>query len=279
MIASESDDKTYRLLKNLCGRATAERAHGMRTGSTNNDVDFSWFGNVSGRRGSRNLNMSQAAVEEIASASEDKETIDSLIQQLREKDALIAEKGKMLAKVTKDSLIAEEKDEIKPIQDKGSGEEDDEFAVGNDLRKTIPSYQPSRKFQSSRNMSQSCRNMGLSSRNLHLSSRNLSTSSRNLGISTSTKNLVTTHEDAAVERTEEEMKVVRTSLLGRRGAHVQWDDINVEFGEEDDDDDHHHGNTAWYLPPVQRQRWCDDQVSSHWLLKEYMLFAVCFYNF
>ena len=52
VIASESDDRTFRLLKLTAGDHAVEsdRAHGMRTGSTNDDGDFSWFGYVSGRR-------------------------------------------------------------------------------------------------------------------------------------------------------------------------------------------------------------------------------------
>ena len=73
------------------------------------------------------------------------------------------------------------------------------------------------------------------------------------------------HASTTTVRTAEEMRVIQT-IFGRRGT-AAWDEDNhlVQLDEDGPEDEHHDNrrNTPWYLPPIQRQRWCEDQILPH----------------
>ena len=69
----------------------------------------------------------------------------------------------------------------------------------------------------------------------------------------------------ATVRTAEEMRVIRR--IDRRAA-AEWDHLSCgAAGAEEgtvSGEDHGHGlRTPWYNPPIQRQRWCEDQSLPH----------------
>jgi len=66
-------------------------------------------------------------------------------------------------------------------------------------------------------------------------------------------------------RTAEEMKVIRR--IARRGA-AGWEHLSSNALEGECEtvagEDHGHGSrTPWYNPPIQRQRWCENQSLPH----------------
>ena len=65
----------------------------------------------------------------------------------------------------------------------------------------------------------------------------------------------------ATVRTAEEMRVIRR--IDKRAA-AEWDHLSAAEGGTVSGEDHGHGSmTAWYNPPIQRQRWCEDQFLPH----------------
>jgi len=74
-----------------------------------------------------------------------------------------------------------------------------------------------------------------------------------------------THASTASVRTAEEMRQIR-QMTQRGGA--EWDRLSYDApGAEDgtvSGEDHGHGSrTPWYNPPIQRQRWDEDQILPH----------------
>ena len=72
----------------------------------------------------------------------------------------------------------------------------------------------------------------------------------------------------ATVRSVEEIKIIRN--IQRRCAGSEWDNIHylyihlsLDANELDNEDEKHHGSTPFYLPPVQMQRWGDDQILPH----------------
>ena len=170
------------------------------------------------------------------------EDIASLIQQLREKDALIAEKDVIIAE--KDALLAQEKP---LLHSHHRGEEDDEFTphpcgLGFEVEGSVRNGSVVATFDDYLHAQKS-----LKSKSQQKSSTLFTNDAGG---------------DGGMVRTAEEMQVIREHMLGRRGAVVQRDDsVDVNQLDGDETDEHQHtGNIAWYLPPVQRQRWYDDQV-------------------
>lgn len=188
----------------------------------------------------------------------EKDDIDSLIRQLREKDALIAEKDALLSQQPRAS-----KSRVKfaPIEEDpgGSGGVTDEHethglehelagSVSAGSNATFADYlhaQKSMRFKSQKRMS-----------------KTLAMIEEDDGIHSSS-----IYSSVTSARTAEERRVI-SNMLGRRGAAAEWDNFDVEeLDKDEEEDDHHHHhhkkNAAWYLPPVQRQRWCDDQILPH----------------
>ena len=74
------------------------------------------------------------------------------------------------------------------------------------------------------------------------------------------------HGTNATVRSAEEMQGIRN--IHRRSAGSEWDNVNLsldanELDNENVTDQKHHGSTPFYLPPIQRQRWCEDQILPH----------------
>lgn len=73
------------------------------------------------------------------------------------------------------------------------------------------------------------------------------------------------HFDVSV-RNVEEVRVIRR--IDRRGG-AGWDHLSLNALEAQGEtpvagEDHGHGSrTPWYNPPIQRQRWCEDQSLPH----------------
>ncbi len=187
-----------------------------------------------------------------------KDDIDSLIRQLREKDALIAAKDALLSQQAnkphplkqsvKFAPNAEDAEVSRAVDDEpatyGRGlEQELAGSVRTGSNATFADYlnaQKSMRFKSQQ--SQKCQRNSLAV------------------IGEGNDAL---HASTASVRTAEERRVIRR-ILSRRGAAAEWVDINVDELDEDEPEDHHHKkNDAWYLPPVQRQRWCDDQILPH----------------
>ena len=183
----------------------------------------------------------------------EKDDIDSLIRQLREKDALIAEKDALLSQQANKPRPSKPRVKFAPIEEdpEGSGGVAHEpasrglehelavFSTGSNA--SFADYlhaQKSMRFKSQKRMSNT-----------------LAMIEEDDGICSASISV----------RTDEERRVIK-NMFSRRGAAAEWDDIDVdELDKDEPDDDHHHHkkNAAWYLPPVQRQRWCDDQILPH----------------
>ena len=198
----------------------------------------------------------------MSSCEYDTKDIALLIQQLREKDALIAERTaeRDALVAEKDAMLNEEKDEIKPLPSIHG--EDDEFlphgevVAGSDGKGRVDTF----AFDDYVHEQKSLRRK--SHRSQKSKSSTLDVDGGGGMVQTAEENLI--DGDGGRERTAEEKRVIRE--LSRKGAIEGWGDIVDECqldGDETGRPHHHHqsGNIAWYLPPVQRQRWFDDQVS------------------
>ena len=181
----------------------------------------------------------------MSSCEYDTKDIASLILQLREKDALIAERtAERDALVAEKAMLAEEKDEIKPLPS-NRGEDDEFMPQGNG--RTVATFDDYVHAQKSR-------------------SQKWKSSTNDGG-----GGMVCAIEEMPIDggggrrRTAEEKRVIRE--LSRRGGIEGWSDIldecQLDDGDEADDPHRSQGNIAWYLPPVQRQRWKDGQTLPH----------------
>ncbi len=66
-------------------------------------------------------------------------------------------------------------------------------------------------------------------------------------------------------RTNEEVRLIRqmTQRGGAEWDRLSYDDPGAEDGSVSGEDDGHGSRTPWYNPPIQRQRWDEDQVLPH----------------
>ena len=171
---------------------------------------------------STNLSSNTTSVT-AADESKDEEvvqSIDSLLQQLHKKDALLAEKLSV-AIATRDRDINSTRSlPLAPITEDRSVEEGDVAPVF-----TYADYLTSQKSNVRRH------NSVLSS---------------------------ITHASNATVRTAEEIRVIRH--IGRRGG-TKWDYLS--FGASQVSEDGIGSDTSWYNPPIQMQRWAEDQVLPH----------------
>jgi len=75
------------------------------------------------------------------------------------------------------------------------------------------------------------------------------------------------HAKKSIVRTNEEVRLIRQ--LTQRGGS-EWKSLSYDAPEAEAEDetvsgeDHGHGSrTPWYNPPIQRQRWDEDQILPH----------------
>ena len=170
---------------------------------------------------STNLSSNATSVNAADESKEVVQSIDSLLQQLHEKDALLAEKLSV-AIATQDRDIKSTRFSLPlaPITEDRSVEEGDVAPVF-----TYADYLTSQKS------------------NVRWHNSVLSS---------------ITHASNATVRTAEEIRVIRH--IGRRGG-TKWD--YLLFGASQVSEDGIGSETSWYNPPIQMQRWAEDQVLPH----------------
>ena len=162
-------------------------------------------------------------------------TVESLLQKLREKDAVIAEKDEQLSVALANNNTAPNHSLARISEDgsEGDGEPNHFESVS-----TFGDYLASQRRKAR------WHNSVLS---------DLTYATNAMGASNATV------------RTAEEMRVIRR--IDRRAA-AEWDHLSCgAAGAEEgtvSGEDHGHGlRTPWYNPPIQRQRWCEDQSLPH----------------
>ena len=174
-------------------------------------------------------------------------SIDTLLEKLREKEALlVAEKEALLAQ--KEALIAisqAQTDELSrslsraltpvPVTEAGpEGEGGDAEVPTHGLESELTSYSEYLKSQRKSN--------------------------------TRWHNSVLSSSIASTVRGAEEMQVIR-NFCRRNGGEWSFAMSQLLGGDENETDEHqdqgHGSKTPWYLPPIQRQRWRDDHVLPH----------------
>ncbi len=198
-------------------------------------------------------------VDEVENHEYEKDDLDSLIRQLREKDALIAEKDALLSKQASKPHASKSRVKFAPVEEDPEGSGGVNHGLAHELAGSVSTgsnatfadilyAQKSMRFKSQKQMGNS-----------------LAMIAEDAGMYSSA--MYSPAINSSATRTAEERRVI-SNMLSRRGAAAKWDSFDADELDKDEheDDDHHHHhkkNAAWYLPPVQRQRWCDDQILPH----------------
>jgi len=164
---------------------------------------------------STNLSSNATSVTAADKSEDVVQSIDSLLEQLHEKDALLAEKLSV-AIATRD-INSTRSLPLAPITEDRSVEEGDEAVF------TYADY---------------------------LTSQRLNVRWHNSVLSSVTNTTV---------RTAEEIRVIRN--IGRRGG-TKWDYLSFGASQVSEDGTGSE-ETPWYNPPIQMQRWAEDQVLPH----------------
>ena len=170
-------------------------------------------------------------------------TVESLLQKLREKDAVIAEK---------DAVITEKDEQLSAALANNNTDPNHSLARISEDR-SVGDGEP--------NHFGSLSTSGVSTFADYLQSRRSSKARwRNSVVSD-----LTHRASTATVRTAEEMRVIRR--IDRRAA-AEWDHLSYGAPEAEDgtvsgEDDGHGSRTPWYNPPIQRQKWCEDQSLPH----------------
>mmetsp|Transcript_37558 Transcript_37558/g.76808 ORF Transcript_37558/g.76808 Transcript_37558/m.76808 type:complete len:705 (-) Transcript_37558:1077-3191(-) len=192
----------------------------------------------------------EVEIEKKGVSDYDKDNIDSLIRLLREKDALIAEKDALLSQANK--LHPPHHGMLAPIKDTdgSEGEDDEHTPHGLELELAGSIRNGAATFDDYLNAQKRLKLKSYQSQKWKNSTLSMMTYDENDGI----------HASTTTVRTAEEMRVIQT-IFGRRGT-AAWDEDNhlVQLDEDGPED---RRNTPWYLPPIQRQRWCEDQILPH----------------
>ena len=167
-----------------------------------------------------------------AAQDQDKEvhsqhTVESLLQKLREKDAVIAEKDEQLSAALANNNTAPNHSLSHILEDRsaGDGEPNHFGSLSTSGVSTFADYLQSRRSSKAR-----WHNSVVSD--------------------------LTHHASTATVRTAEEMRVIRRLTLS-------YDAPRAADGSVSDEDHGHGSRTPWYDPPIQRQRWDEDQVLPH----------------
>ena len=169
-------------------------------------------------------------------------TVESLLQKLREKDAVIAEKDEQLSVALANNNTTAPNHSLSHIPEDrsaGDGEPNHFGSLSISGVSTFADYLQSRRSSKAR--------------------------WHNSVLSDLTHATNATGASNATVRTAEEMRVIRR--IDRRAA-AEWDHLSCgAAGAEEgtiSGEDHGHGSrTPWYNPPIQRQRWCEDQSLPH----------------
>ena len=168
---------------------------------------------------STNLSSNATSVTAADESEQVVQSIDSLLQQLHEKDALLAEKLSV-AIATRD-INSTRSLPLAPITEDRSVEGEDVASVF-----TYADYLTSQRS--------------------------------NVRWHNSVQSSVT-HASNATVRTAEEIRVIRN--IGRRGG-TKWDYLSFGASQVSEDGTGSE-ETPWYNPPIQMQRWAEDQVLPH----------------
>jgi len=166
---------------------------------------------------SNNTTVVPAAQDQDKKEVHSQHTVESLLQKLREKDAVIAEKDEQLSVALANNNTAPNHSLANIPEDRSAGDGEPHFGSVS----TFADY-----LQSQRSSKARWHNSVLSS--------------------------------TATVRTAEEMRVIR-----RLSLSLSYDAPGAEDGTVSGEDDGHGSRTPWYNPPIQRQRWDEDQVLPH----------------
>ena len=186
--------------------------------------------------------------------------IDALLQKLREKDNLLAE-----SEARNEALLSErdKKDAVIAEKDAFLAEKDEQLSVALANNNTAPNHSLSH-IPEDRSAGDGVPNHfgSVSTFADYLQSRRSSKARWHNSVVSDL-----THVTNATVRTAEEMRVIRR--IDRRAA-AEWDHLSRIYGGAGAEggtvsgEDHGHGSrTPWYNPPIQRQRWCEDQSLPH----------------
>ena len=182
---------------------------------------------------STSSNNVTAALDQDEKEVHSQHSIDALLQKLREKDALLAESEARIEALN--ALLAEK---------------DAQLSVALANNNTAPNHSLAHIPEDRSAKDGEPNHFGsVSTFADYLQSRRRSSKARwhNSVVSD------LTHASTATVRTAEEMRVIRR-LSKTAGA---------EDGSVSGEDDGHGSRTPWYDPPIQRQRWGEDQVLPH----------------
>ena len=171
---------------------------------------------------SNNTTVVTAAQDQDKKEVHSQHTVESLLQKLREKDAVIAEKDEQLSVALANNNTAPNHSLAHIPEDRSAkdGEPNHFGSVS-----TFADYLQSRRRSSKARWHNSV-----------------------------VSDL--THASTAAVRTAEEMRVIRRLSLS-------YDAPEAEDGSVSDEDHGHGSRTPWYDPPIQRQRWDEDQILPH----------------
>jgi len=169
--------------------------------------------------------------------------IESLLQNLREKDTLLAESVEAVI-AEKDALLAE--------RDASHVEKGEQLSVALVNNNTDHNHSLSHIPEDRSAGDEVPNHFGsVSTFADYLQSRRSSTARWHNSVLSDL-----THASTATVRTAEEMRVIRRLSLSYGAAGAEDETVSGE--------DHGHGSrTPWYDPPIQRQRWDEDQSLPH----------------
>jgi uncharacterized protein with von Willebrand factor type A (vWA) domain len=188
------------------------------------------------------INPSNNATTETATQDQDKKevhnqhNIESLLQKLREKDALLAE-----SEARNEALLSE--------RDALLAEKDEQLSVALANNNTAPNHSLANIPEDRSAGDGEPNHFGsVSTFADYLKSRRSSKARWHNSVLSDL-----THATNATVRTAKEMRVIRR--IDKRAA-AEWDHLSAAEGGTVSGEDHGHGSmTAWYNPPIQRQRW------------------------
>jgi len=205
---------------------------------------------------STSSNNVTAALDQDEKEVHSQHSIDALLQKLREKDNLLAEsearnEALLSERDKKDAVIAE-KDALLAERDASHVEKGEQLSVALVNNNTDHNHSLSHIPEDRSAGDEVPNHFGsVSTFADYLQSRRSSTARWHNSVLSDL-----THASTATVRTAEEMRVIRRLSLSYGAAGAEDETVSGE--------DHGHGSrTPWYDPPIQRQRWDEDQSLPH----------------
>ena len=171
-------------------------------------------------------------------------SIDSLLEKMRENEARLANEEELLAQI--DALLSRAL--TRPVTETGRPEEED------DVELNVPATQG---LKSELTVGSNSNDVGVGSGAatygdyLKAQQKSLKAQQKSK-VNFSIRSL----------RSPKEMRVIQSICIGEG---VEWKELGEDDNNNRIDEDHGHGSnkTPWYLPPVQRHRWDEQQDLPH----------------